>query len=445
MKWKFKIAKLVVIVITCFCIVYLVGDQDKNIPINEFQQQNILSRSTESSMLNQIAVTSNLDSDDVKGEKNRLKPAHEPHAAHEPRDGHPCSSPCQNRGRCRIWKERYTCHCDEGWMGRDCEEKLDEKHKKREGLWASVVNSRSTENLSRRFPDVIGIGVEKCGTDAVISFLKHHPLVKVPEQYKETQFFNEKYERGLKYYRSLMPKVANDEILMEKTPAYFNFPPADIPDRIKAALPDVKLIAVLCDPVNRTFSDYVHEKIIGGVHAKTLYGDMVSSYLDKYRRNLTKILQKADTDGYDYIDSLHQRDKPSHIFTTGIYYYALQRWTKLFDANKLHIISGEDLISQTGVEMEKLQDFLEIPKLLLKEDFVRNKNTGFFCFNPKWSSEAKKSMKMYHHEKCLTKSKGRTRNKATNVSSETIKSLQDFYRPFNEKLFKFLNKKMNWQ
>jgi len=46
---------------------------------------------------------------------------------------------------------------------------------------------------------------------------------------------------------------------MEKTPVYFDYPPHDLPQAMKSALPNVKLLLIICDPTKRAFSDYVHE------------------------------------------------------------------------------------------------------------------------------------------------------------------------------------------
>lgn len=64
--------------------------------------------------------------------------------------------------------------------------------------------------------------------------------------------------------RSLMPEVAEYELVTEKTPAYFDgYRPGTphLSQIIKNVLPEAKIIAVICDPVNRTFSDFIQEVI----------------------------------------------------------------------------------------------------------------------------------------------------------------------------------------
>ena len=56
-----------------------------------------------------------------------------------------------------------------------------------------------------------------------------------------------------------MPEVEENVMIMEKTPAYFSFPPSNIPQLIKNSVPDAKLLLILCDPAKRVISDYSQE------------------------------------------------------------------------------------------------------------------------------------------------------------------------------------------
>ena len=107
-----------------------------------------------------------------------------------------------------------------------------------------------------KLPDVIIIGVSKYGTGSLLLFLDSHPdFVVAPG---EKKFFNkgERYYLGLSEYIRLLPKrKRKDQILVEKTPNYF-FKPG-VEKRIYAAIPDVKLLLIVRDPVTRMVSHYV--------------------------------------------------------------------------------------------------------------------------------------------------------------------------------------------
>ena len=120
----------------------------------------------------------------------------------------------------------------------------------------------ATKAEARLLPDVIILGVGKCGTRALLLFLGSHPDIVAAQQ--EINFFDrsELYSLGLREYIRLLPRRKRDEqILLEKTPAYFDTPGAE--KRIHAAIPDVRLLVIVREPVTKMISSYVHlrEKI----------------------------------------------------------------------------------------------------------------------------------------------------------------------------------------
>ena len=60
-------------------------------------------------------------------------------------------------------------------------------------------------------------------------------------------------------YRRMMPMAEDKTVSMEKTPSYFTSPPYDIPEMMKKGVPNAKLILLLCDPVKRVLSNFIHE------------------------------------------------------------------------------------------------------------------------------------------------------------------------------------------
>ena len=104
-------------------------------------------------------------------------------------------------------------------------------------------------------PNFLVIGAEKSGT----TYLKHnllaHPDIFVPSQ-KELHFFNkdENFQQGIEWYRQFFSSVAGEKAIGEITPGYL--PSQAAPDRIRQVLPDVKLIAVLRNPIDRAYSAY---------------------------------------------------------------------------------------------------------------------------------------------------------------------------------------------
>ncbi|NXJ76105.1 HS3SB sulfotransferase, partial [Trogon melanurus] len=117
---------------------------------------------------------------------------------------------------------------------------------------ASPISSFFNGSGTKRLPQAIIIGVKKGGTRALLEFLRVHPDVRAVGA--EPHFFDRNYERGLAWYRDLMPRTLEGQITMEKTPSYFVTKEA--PARISSMSKGTKLIVVVRDPVTRAISDY---------------------------------------------------------------------------------------------------------------------------------------------------------------------------------------------
>ena len=82
---------------------------------------------------------------------------------------------------------------------------------------------------------------------ALRHFLNHHPLIAYLQ--REAHFFDLAYKKGLAHYRSMMPWSKPGQITIEGSPSYIRTP--TVPARIQAFNPQIKLIAVLREPVSR--------------------------------------------------------------------------------------------------------------------------------------------------------------------------------------------------
>ena len=76
----------------------------------------------------------------------------------------------------------------------------------------------------------------------------------------ERHFFNRptNWAKGYQWYHDEMPLTFKDEICYEKTPDYFDRP--FIPERMSKLdnAKNIKFVHVLCDPVRRSFSHFLH-------------------------------------------------------------------------------------------------------------------------------------------------------------------------------------------
>mgnify|MGYP000024606353 CR=1 FL=1 len=83
---------------------------------------------------------------------------------------------------------------------------------------------------------------------------------KVATASHEVHFFdnNTHYNAGFGWYLDQMPKSFPDQITIEKTPKYFIDP--NVPQRIQKMNPEMKLILIVRNPIDRVISDYTQGK-----------------------------------------------------------------------------------------------------------------------------------------------------------------------------------------
>ncbi|TDG98228.1 hypothetical protein EPR50_G00214980 [Perca flavescens] len=165
---------------------------------------------------------------------------------------------------------------------------------------------------NKKLPNAIIVGVKKGGTRAVLEFIRIHPDVRAAGT--ETHFFDRNYDRGLEWYRGLMPRTLESQITMEKTPSYFVT--KETPHRISAMSRDTKLIVVVRDPVTRAISDYTQ--------TLTKTPDL-PSFQDLAFRN----------------QSLGIVDTSWNAIRIGLYALHLENWLRYFPLAQIHFVSGE--------------------------------------------------------------------------------------------------------
>ncbi|XP_069004872.1 heparan sulfate glucosamine 3-O-sulfotransferase 4 [Embiotoca jacksoni] len=256
----------------------------------------------------------------------------------------------------------------------------------------------------KKLPQAIIIGVKKGGTRALLEALRVHPDVRAVGN--EPHFFDRNYERGLDWYRDLMPSTLEGQITMEKTPSYFVTNHA--PKRIHSMARDIKLIIVVRNPVTRAISDYT--------------------------QTLSK---KPEIPTFEVLAfknrTLGLIDASWSALRIGIYALHLESWMQYFPLSQMHFVSGERLIVDPAGEMAKVQDFLGLKQIVTDKHFYFNKTKGFPCLKKPEDSST---------PRCLGKSKGRTHPK---IDPDVIRRLHKFYKPFNMMFYQMTGQNFEWE
>ena len=118
----------------------------------------------------------------------------------------------------------------------------------------------------RTVPDYLIIGTKRGGTTSLQQYLTAHPDVLEPKAAKASHYFDANFSKGWSWYRAHFPlqrwmdqeRAAGRPVVVGEASPYYCFHPLAL-DRIVARVPDVKLIIVLRDPVERAWSHYSYE------------------------------------------------------------------------------------------------------------------------------------------------------------------------------------------
>ena len=192
-------------------------------------------------------------------------------------------------------------------------------------------------------PDFLIIGAQKAGTTSLSSWLIQHDDVIGP-RVKELHFFDRRWHDGnigtywadfpLRVHMDAAAHVRGRTVVTGEATPYYLFHPL-VPPRVHSVLPEVKLIVVLRDPVERAISHYWHE-VKQGRESLSLE-DALAAEPDLIAPDLDRVAHGQDPSGLLAAQSYVAR---------GRYAEQLDRWVALFSPSQMLILSFADLVSQ---------------------------------------------------------------------------------------------------
>jgi hypothetical protein len=197
----------------------------------------------------------------------------------------------------------------------------------------------------RPLPGFLVIGAQKAGTTALYAYLRWHPGITGPS-WKEVSFFDRHWWHGEGWYRGQFPLRARDRLVGEASPSYLFHPLA--PERVRALVPGVKLVALLRDPVARAYSHYQHEVALG--REPLSFEDALAAEDDRLRGEVERLV--ADPRAFS-------RAWWDHTYAArGRYAEQLERWLAVFDREQLLVVRTEDLGERPAETYAEILAFL---------------------------------------------------------------------------------------
>ena len=201
--------------------------------------------------------------------------------------------------------------------------------------------ARATGRLTaagRMMPSFLIVGAQRCGTTSMYKTLAQHPMVLPAVLHKGAHYYDTGYDHGAAWYRGHFPLVRTARraavggrlpITGESSPYYMFHPLAGA--RIAADLPDVKLLVLLRDPVERAYSAHAHET------ARGYESEPFERALDLEPARLAGEAERLAADPA-YTSYSHQH----HAYVArGRYAEQIERLESLFGRDRIHVIDSQ--------------------------------------------------------------------------------------------------------
>lgn len=217
-------------------------------------------------------------------------------------------------------------------------------------------------------PNFLIIGAAKSGTTALHEYLQQHPQVYMTPN-KETNFFafegkeinfQGPEDDGLKVfsitdletYQAQFDEVSNETALGEACPSYLYLPQAV--ENIKKYIPDVRLIVILRNPVERAYANFLH--LIRD--NREPYDDFMSALQDE------PIRIKNNWEWF------------WHYIQVGYYTNQLQRYYSTFPAEQIKVYLYDDLKAKPVELMQDIYRFIQVDCTFVPDMSLRPNPSG---------------------------------------------------------------------
>ncbi len=215
-------------------------------------------------------------------------------------------------------------------------------------------------NKGRLLPTFLVAGAQRSGTSSLYRGLAEHPQVLPAVLHKGVHYFDRNYDKGLTWYRSHFPlrwsadrvrrRTGTAAVTFESSPYYLFHPLAA--QRIAQDLPDVKVITLIRDPVERAFSAHAHE-LARGYETEPFE---VALELEAERTRGERERMIADPTYNSFALQHHS-------------YLARSRYIEQFEALVRHIdrsrflvVDSHRLFEDPAPALKEVFDFLELPQ-----------------------------------------------------------------------------------
>lgn len=262
-------------------------------------------------------------------------------------------------------------------------------------------------------PNFIIIGAMKCGTSSLYHYLQLHPELGMSE-IKEVDYFvaENNFNKGVEWYESQFK--GDFKKYGEASPNYSKAHYFEgVPERMHDLLPDVKLIYLVRDPIERIVSHYMHNYSEGREH-----------------RSIEDVLQNLSD---------------NHYLMCSKYFWQLEHYLTYYTASQMLVMPSYLLKEDRRLALEQIFKFIGVEDSFYTPGFEEQKHESrkkrrkgrlsrFILESP-----VIKTLKHYIPDAVKNPVKQLTRPEVTKprLPSALRRDLQEYLRPDIEKLRAF--------
>lgn len=249
----------------------------------------------------------------------------------------------------------------------------------------------------RKYPDFLIVGSQKAGTTSLYNYIAQHSKILQPKE-KELHYFDNRFHRKSSiWYRACMPIAKKGYYTFEATPGYMFHPKCA--ERIWRLLPNIKLIFILRNPIDRAYSHYQMNKR-GGIEPFD-FNTAIEKEKDRLRFERNRVFNDDNFEWKIYSNFSY--------LERGKYILQIKRFLNFFPQEHLFITTLDDLEINPEAVLSSIFDFLNLEQ----ENIKINKKFNSFEYSK-------------------------------DIDTATIKKLKEYFSQYNEELFSFLGKEYRW-
>lgn len=254
------------------------------------------------------------------------------------------------------------------------------------------------------------IGSQRCGTTWTDAALRTHPHVYLPEK-KQSYFFDRNYDKGLNWYLEKFQDVLPQHVAVGEVATGYCLLHA-IP-RMAKHFPNVKLMMVMRNPVERAYSNFQSRQTEEGWNS----------------------FEDALTPGSELLERGHYIDQIECIL-------------KHYDQKNILFLLYDDLSGSDGEYIKRVYDFIGVDSDIKSKMIGQRKNSAMFpslrrflhqlglkplvsCLSNSWVGDSIRRSR---------KKKGKAYRP---MKQETKETLIAHFLPYNDRLAEFLGRDLS--